>query len=131
MNKKKQMIVAGLILVAGLSASVYLWVTVGFGEDKGDATVAGQMLTFTCKQCKKTFNMTVADAGAMRRTHEGQIICPECHAAGAQKHDVRIVVSGDGGFKPDDEGKAPEETQEAAVPKKPKVGGGGARKKQP
>lgn len=126
MNKKK--IITGVLLVLGLSVSVWLWSTVGLGEDKGDPKIAGKLVTYTCTKCKKTFSMTVADAGAMRRANEGQIVCPECHTAGAQKHDVVVSVGGDGGFKSPDDGKASEPAPEEVAEKKPKISGAGMRK---
>jgi hypothetical protein len=120
-------IIAGVILVIGLAVSVYLWSTVGMGEDQGDQKVAQQLMNFTCPSCKKTFQLTVADAGAIRRANNGEIVCQECGAAGAQKNDVEVVVSGSGGFNKETE-EAPAEEPESAAPAKPKMGSGGRKK---
>ena len=129
---KKKQVITGVCLVLGLGVSIYLWSTVGLGQDKGDPKVEGQQLTFTCAKCKNTFKMTVAEAAAMRRAHDGQIICPACKAVGAQKHDVTIPFGGDGGFKPTDGQDSGGQTQEAAPPeKKPTFSGGGMKKKEP
>lgn len=129
MNKKK--IITGVFLVLGLGVSIYLWSTVGLGEDKGDPTVSGKPVTYTCVKCQKTFTLTVAEAGAMRRANEGQIVCPECHTAGAQKHDVVVSVGGDGGFKPPDDGNSTDQPQDEPVAeRKPKVAGSGMQKKE-
>lgn len=125
MGKKK--IIVGVGLVVGLGVSVYLWSTVGMGEDQGDQTVAEKSLTYTCQKCNNTFTMTVAEAGATRRANEGQIVCPSCGEAGAQKHDVQVVVSGDGGFKREEEEK-PAEQPENVEPAKPKISTGGRQK---
>ena len=120
-------IIAGVILVLGLGVSIYMWSTVGMGEDQGDQTVAQKMMDFTCPSCKKTFQLSVADAGAIRRANNGEIICQECGAAGAQKNDVEVVMSGGGGFKQEEE-QAPAEEAPSAEPAKPKMGSGGRKK---
>jgi hypothetical protein len=125
---QKKLVGAGAVLVVGVGASIYLWSTVGLGADKGDKAVANKKETFTCKVCKNTFTMTVAEAGAMKRANKGQIICPSCNAAGAQKHDVVFNMGGDGAFKSD---KEEEERPADAPAPKPKVKGGGAQKINP
>lgn len=123
----KKNIIAGVVLVVGLAVSIYLWSTVGMGEDQGDQSVAQKMMDFTCPACKQTFPLSVADAGAMRRANNGEIVCPGCGATGAQKHDVEVVVTGDGGFKPD-EAEKPAEQVESVEPAKPKPAQGGRKK---
>ncbi|HKQ49282.1 MAG TPA: hypothetical protein VJZ71_14520 [Phycisphaerae bacterium] len=124
MSKKN--IIAGVVLVVGLAVSIYLWSTVGMGEDPGDQTVAQKMMDFTCPACKQTFQLSVADAGAMRRANNGEIVCPGCGATGAQKEDLEVVLGG-GGFKDDSEEKPAEEAV-AAEPAKPKPAQGGRKK---
>lgn len=125
MAKKK--IIAGVVLVLGLGVSIYLWSTVGLGEDQGDQTVAQKMMDFTCGACKKTFQLSVADAGANRRANNGELVCPECGATGAQKHDVEVAMPGGEGFK-QNEGEAPAEQPETTEPVKAKMGAGGRKK---
>ncbi len=128
MSKKN--IILGSMLVVGLGISIYMWTAVGVGADTGDKSVGAKMQKFTCAKCKNTFEMTVAEAGAMRRSHDGQIICPACGADGAQKHDTVVSLGGgSGGFKPTDGEEKPSEEQPAEQPVKRKLGGAGRVKK--
>lgn len=117
-------VIAGVVLVGGLAVSIYLWSTVGMGEDQGDQTVANKLMDFTCQVCKKTFQLTVADAASNRRAN-GEIVCPECGAKGAQKNEPTIIL-GDRGFNQEQESQS--EQPESTVPAKPKPGATGRKK---
>lgn len=122
-------VIAGVALVGGLAVSIYLWSTVGMGEDQGDQTVAQKMMDFTCPACKQNFQLSVAEAGEIRRANNGEIVCKLCGATGSQKQGTTVALSGDGeGFKDEPEEETPEEQPASAEPPKPKPGAGGRKK---
>lgn len=121
-------VIAGVALVGGLAVSIYLWSTVGMGEDQGDQKIAQQMMDFTCPACKQNFQLSVADAGEIRRANNGEIVCKLCGATGSQKQGATIALSGDGGGFKDEPEETPEEQPASNEPVKPKPGGGGRKK---
>lgn len=123
MTKKKN-IIAAVILVVGIGISAYLWTS---QEGNNDQSIAQKTMTFTCPECKSTFDLTVAESAEMRRNNEGKVVCKNCGKSGAEKHDVLVSVSGSGGFSSGEE--KPAEQTEATAEKPPKLGGTGRKKK--
>jgi DNA-directed RNA polymerase subunit RPC12/RpoP len=64
------------------------------GQPETDDIVSSMSVTYRCVKCSKTFTLTIAEAAQMRR-ERGDVICPACGAASAEKQNVSVVVSGD------------------------------------
>ena len=63
-------------------------------EPDADANVSSMSVSYRCPKCSNSFQLTVAQAGQMRR-ERGDIACPACGALGAEKQDVEVVISGE------------------------------------
>lgn len=116
---KGKKIAIPIFLVVGIGVSAYLWSIAG--ADSDDSKVMNKGMSYTCANCNHQFSLTVEDATNMRRSR-GDIYCPSCNQASAQKADVKIQVSGSA-FKKDGD----ETTEDQAVPDedpKPRASGG-------
>ncbi|MBN2559309.1 MAG: hypothetical protein JXQ75_00060 [Phycisphaerae bacterium] len=125
-------IVVIVVLVVLVGASVFMWVSRSGGDKGADQSVMGMMQTFTCLKCGGTFDMSVAEASAMRRAHDGHIYCPLCGAEDPEKEGVVVRMGGMGGGKSafgdeEDENKSEEEEEYSG----PKIGAPGMKKTEP
>lgn len=118
---KGKKIAIPIFLVVGLGVSIYLW-TAG-GEEGSDNEVMKQQMSYTCANCNHQFSMSVEDSTNMRRSR-GDIYCPSCNQAAAQKADVKIDLGapkfGDKKADEDSGDQAPEDPR-------PKAGGGATK----
>ncbi|RIK66534.1 MAG: hypothetical protein DCC65_09255 [Planctomycetota bacterium] len=116
---KGKKIAVPIILVVGIGVSAYLWSVAG-GESE-DTSVMAKTMSYTCANCSHQFSLTVEEATNMRR-NRGDIYCPSCNQAAAQKEGVQVQVSGSG-FKKDSEGETEEQPLQEEDPK-PRASGG-------
>ncbi len=107
---KSKQVVLGAILVVLVGISVFVWKSVGMSAE-GDQTVMAMKQKFTCGSCKADFELSVAEAAAMRQNNEGNIVCPACSHAGAEKQGAIVNLSPT--FNDDEpEDEAMDETEE-------------------
>ena len=79
------------LLVISIALGFYLWRQIT--HTRADSEVAGRMQSYTCSHCNKAFEISVAEATAMRR-NAGDVLCPHCGKGGTRKDDVAIDMSG-------------------------------------
>jgi DNA-directed RNA polymerase subunit RPC12/RpoP len=70
------------LLVVGVGVSVYMWSSQSGPEV--DTKIASTVREFKCTKCGASFTLTNAEA-AKQRTEKGNIVCPSCGDAEAQK----------------------------------------------
>jgi len=102
MNKKVGLVGVLVVLIA---ISAYMWTTKSTTAEV-DQHIAQMKQSYTCRNCGKKFELTVAQARQELRTKH-DIICPYCKHGNAIKDEEVLVNAGDG-FKSDE----PEEEAE-------------------
>lgn len=125
---KPKQIIIGAVLAIGIGVSIWLWTTSEATQAHGDGDVMAKMQEYTCKKCGAKLELTVKEAGEMRRNNDGKIICAQCGESDMDKAGAVVILSPTG-F---DEEKTEEETQttESTEPAKPKMGTGRVKKNQ-
>jgi hypothetical protein len=74
----------GLTLVVLAAAGSMIVFSLRSLQSDVDVTVARTIEEHRCMHCGHLFNLTIAEATAMRRQH-GDILCPVCGKAGAER----------------------------------------------
>lgn len=79
------------LLVVSIALGLYLWRHIT--HTRADSEVAGRMQSYTCPHCDKAFEISVAEATAMRRNN-GDVSCPYCGKGGTRKDNVAVDMNG-------------------------------------
>jgi len=89
MSPGTKRLVAGSVATIAVAAAIVVIVMQASDAPAVDGSVANVMQSYTCAKCGNKFDLSVADAAAMKRSG-GEVLCPGCGEGGAAKDDVTI-----------------------------------------
>ncbi len=91
MKPRQTAVLAVCLLVLSVGLGGFFWRHIT--HTRSDSDVADQMQSYTCSHCNKSFEISVGEAAAMRRS-SGDVLCPYCNQGDTRKDNVVIDMGG-------------------------------------